>query len=67
MGQILHKRATTTQRIRKEIQDSTESIATLAKRYGINPKTVIKWRKRISVEDAPMGSKTLRTVLRFIR
>jgi len=63
MGQILHQRATTTERIRKEIQDSTESIATLAKRYGINPKTVIKWRKRSSVQDAPMGSKTLRTVL----
>lgn len=63
MGQILHKRATTTQRIRTEIQHSKESIAALAKRLSINPKTVLKWRQRLSVEDAPMGAKKLRTVL----
>lgn len=63
MGQILHQRATTTQRQREEIQHSTESIARLAERYGINPKTVIKWRNRQTVEDAPMGPKKLRTVL----
>ena len=63
MGQVLHKRATTTQRIRAEIQQSKESIAVLAKRFGINPKTVMKWRHRKTVEDSAMGSKSLRTVL----
>jgi transposase InsO family protein len=29
----------------------------LAKRYGINPKTVAKWKKRASVADRPTGPK----------
>jgi hypothetical protein len=29
----------------------------LAKRYGINPKTVAKWKKRASVADLPTGPK----------
>jgi len=29
----------------------------LAKRYGLNPKTVAKWRKRSSVSDLPTGPK----------
>jgi len=29
----------------------------LSDRYGINPKTVAKWRKRTSLEDRPMGPK----------
>ena len=55
MAQVLHKRATTTHAIRAELQRSQDSIATLSKRYNLNPKTVIKWRKRDSVEDQPMG------------
>lgn len=51
MAQIFHKRATTTHAIRAEIQRSTESAATLSRRYGINPKTVRKWRSRDTVED----------------
>ena len=35
----------------------------LAKRHGINPKTVNKWKKRTFVRDAPMGPKTAPTVL----
>jgi len=42
MGQILHGSATTTHAIRAEIFRSDASIAKLAKRYGINPKTVVK-------------------------
>ena len=53
MGQVLHKRATTTQRIRAEIQRSTATIKELSKAYGINPKTVAKWKARTFVEDAP--------------
>jgi transposase-like protein len=47
--------ATTTHAIRAAIQRSTASIQALSARYGINPKTVAKWRKRSSVEDGPMG------------
>jgi transposase InsO family protein len=57
MGQILHGCATTTEAIRRTIQNSQESLRALSKRYGINPKTVAKWRKRSSVADLPTGPK----------
>ena len=57
MGQILHRRATTTEEVRRAIQQSQASIATLAQQYGINPKTVQKWKNRDNVHDAPMGPK----------
>jgi transposase InsO family protein len=38
-------------------QRRQESLRTLAKRHGINPKTVAKWRKRSSVVDLPTGPK----------
>ena len=57
MGQILHGSATTTEAIRRAIQNSQESLMGLAKRYGINPKTVAKWRKRNSVADLLTGPK----------
>ena len=57
MGQVLHGCATTTAAVRRAIQDSQESLRVLARRYGINPKTVAKWRKRSSVEDRPTGPK----------
>src|SRR6476620_6036457 len=57
LGQVLHGRATTTEAIRRAIQRSQESLGTLAKRHGINPKTVAKWRKRSSVVDLPTGPK----------
>lgn len=60
-AQILHKRAMTTHAIRAEIQRSTESVATLSRRYGINPKTVRKWRSRQTVEDTRMGPKAPRS------
>ena len=46
MGQILHGCATTTASVRRAIQNSEESLKTLAERYNINVKTVAKWRKR---------------------
>jgi transposase-like protein len=55
MGQVLHGRATTTEAIRRAIQNSQESLRTLSKRYGINQKTVIKWKGRTSVADLPTG------------
>jgi transposase-like protein len=44
MGQILHRCARTTEALRRAIQDSQESIAALADRYDLNPKTVHKWK-----------------------
>ena len=57
MGQVLHGCAATTEAVRRAIQHSQESLRLLAKRYGINPKTVDKWRKRTSVADLPTGPK----------
>ncbi len=57
MGQVLHGSATTTEAVRRAIQHSQESLRALAKRYGINQKTVAKWKKRGSVADLPTGPK----------
>jgi len=57
MGQVLHGCATTTEAIRRAIQQSQESLRTLAKRHAINPKTVAKWKKRTSVSDLSTGPK----------
>ena len=57
MDQVLHGSATTTEAIRRAIQRSQESLRALAKRHGINPKTVAKWKKRSSVADLPTGPK----------
>jgi len=35
----------------------------LAARHGLNHKTVAKWRKRAFVQDAPMGTKTVRSTV----
>lgn len=61
MGQILHGSATTTKAVRRAIQDSQASMRSLAKHYGINPKTVAKWRNRESVSDLPTGPKNHRS------
>src|SRR5471032_2950467 len=57
MGQVLHGSATTTEVIRRAIQHSQESLRALAKRHGVDPKTVAKWRGRTSVADLPTGPK----------
>jgi transposase InsO family protein len=57
MGQIRHGSATTTHAVRAAIQRSQASAAELSRTYGINPKTVLKWRKRASVEDRKTGPK----------
>ena len=55
MGQILHGSATTTHSVRAAIQRSQASAAELSRTYGINPKTVLKWRERATVEDRKTG------------
>lgn len=57
MGQVLHGSAKTTHAVRAELQRSQASSAELAQRFGINEKTVRKWRSRRTVEDEPMGPK----------
>ena len=51
----MHGSATTTPAIRAAIQESTLSIRALARKYDLNPKTVAKWKSRLSTEDLPMG------------
>ena len=63
MGQVLHGCATTTEAVRRTIQNSQESLRALAKRYGINPKTVAKWKERETVADLPTGPKDAKSTV----
>ena len=57
MAQVLHGCVTTTEAGRRAIQNSQERPRALAKRYGINQKTVAKWERRTSVADLLIGPK----------
>ena len=57
MGQVLHGSAATTEAVRRAIQNSEASLRALSRHYGINQKTVAKWKKRTSVADLPTGPK----------
>ncbi|MGI4948800.1 MAG: IS481 family transposase, partial [Janthinobacterium lividum] len=61
MGQVLHGSATTTEVVRRAIQHSQESLRALARRHGVNQKTVAKWRKRSSTADLRTGPKEPRS------
>lgn len=61
MGQVLHRSTTTTQAVRRAIQNSQESLRALAKRYGINQETVAKWKKCTSVDDLTTEPKNPRS------
>jgi transposase InsO family protein len=63
VGQVLHGSARTTEAVRRAIQRSEESVRALARRHGISPTTVQKWRKRTSVGDAPMGPKAIHSTV----
>src|SRR3954449_5050687 len=63
MGQVLHGSATTTEAIRRTIQARQESVRAAAKRYGISPTTVQKWRSRQASTDARMGPKESRSTV----
>lgn len=63
MGQVLHGSATTTEAVRRAIQHSQESPRALAKRYGINEKTVAKWKKRTSAADLPTGPREVHSTV----
>ena len=61
MGQVLHGSARTTEAVRRAIQHRQESLRALSKRYGINQKTVAKWKKRTAVQDLPTSPKDARS------
>ncbi|RTK93530.1 MAG: IS481 family transposase, partial [Rickettsiales bacterium] len=63
MGQVLHANARTTEAIRREIRNSEESIAKAAVRFNVNPKTIVKWRKREDTKDLPMGPKKIKSTV----
>jgi hypothetical protein len=55
MGQFLHRSATTTDAVRRAMELSQESLRVLARRHGINQKTVDKWRRGDSTADLRTG------------
>ena len=63
MGQVLHGCATTTAAVRRAIQHSQASLRVLAKRYGINQKTVARWKRRTTVADIPTGPKDAQSMV----
>src|SRR5947208_2260677 len=63
MGQVLHGGARTTEAVRRAIQHSQASLRALARRYGINQKTVAKWKQRNSPSDLPTGPKDVKSTV----
>jgi transposase InsO family protein len=63
MGQVLHGSATTTEAVRRAMQLRQESVRALARRFGVSPTTVQKWRKRSTTADAKMGPKEARSTV----
>jgi transposase-like protein len=55
MAAGLHGSARATPRVRGELQAAQGSTRALAARFGLNPKTVAKWRRRTSTSDLAMG------------
>ena len=55
MGQVLHGSARTTEAVCRAIQHSQESLRALAKRYGVNQKTIAKWKRRTATAGAAIG------------
>src|SRR5205807_7611007 len=49
--------------VRRAIQHRQESLRVLARRHGVNPKTVSKWKKRPSVQDKRTGPKEPRSTV----
>src|SRR5215208_4083565 len=55
MAAGLHGSARTTPRVRAEPQAAQATTRRLAARYGLNPKTVAKWRHRATTADQQLG------------
>ncbi len=54
----LHGSARATREMREAFRLSSDTLKSVATEYGVNPNTVAKWRRRVSVEDAPMGQQS---------
>jgi integrase-like protein len=63
VASVLHGSARTTPRIRAELKAAQAPARVLAGQYGLNVKTVLKWRNRVETIDAPMGPKPKSTIL----
>ena len=63
MGQVLYGSATTIEAVRRTIQLRQESVRALARRYGVSPTTVQKWRGRETTTDTRMGPKEARSTV----
>src|SRR3712207_1594218 len=63
MAAGVHGAARTTPRVRAELHAAQEATRALAARYGLNPKTVAKWRKRTVTADRPMGPRRRRSTV----
>jgi transposase InsO family protein len=61
MAPGLHGSARTTPRVRAELQAAQATTRALAASYGLNPKTVAKWRGRTTTADRPMGPSRARS------
>lgn len=59
----LHANAATTPRVRREIQQSTETDVALAARYHVTIDTIRRWRKRDDVHDRSHTPHRLQTTL----
>ena len=57
----VHCNAATTACIRSKIQRADGSVREIARRFGVSPSTVHKWRGRDSVEDGSSRPRRLRT------
>ncbi|MGY4626817.1 hypothetical protein ACVWY3_004573 [Bradyrhizobium sp. USDA 4486] len=62
MGQVLHGCATNGGSASSNTK-SQESLRGLAKRYGINQKTVAKWKQRETVADRSTGPKEAKSTI----
>ena len=56
MGQIRHKRATTTHEIRNKIRQEQGTTNAIARKFNIDWTTAKKWKNRNSIEYQPMGN-----------
>ncbi|AFM02517.1 integrase family protein [Bernardetia litoralis DSM 6794] len=59
MPQIYHSNAQTNRNIRIQIQNSTQTNATLAKQFGTSSATISKWKNRDFSEDKSSAPKTI--------
>jgi len=63
VASVLHGSARTTPRIRAELKAAQAPARLLASQYGLNVKTVLKWRNRAETTDARMGPESKSTIL----